>query len=144
MIRLTWGPCYRTNFSVLRSYECSTNGQITVLRRNYHIQNISIFKALFLRSKVCNRKWQYLRSTAIWPWIKFYNTGTCFRLQTVYWGLCYKTDYGRNEQSYDRKICFCVIKHWITVTTVIWPYHGKLSFLRSPYYYELKDYRETS
>ena len=28
-------------------------------------------------------------------------------------GLCYKTDYGRNEWSYDRKICFCVIKHWI-------------------------------
>ena len=26
------------------------------------------------------------------------------------WGQCYITDYGHNERSHDREICFCVIK----------------------------------
>ena len=28
-------------------------------------------------------------------------------------GLCYNTDYGRNERSYDRDISFHVIKLWL-------------------------------
>ena len=47
------------------------------------------------------------------------------------WYLCYKTDYGRNEWSYDREISFRVIKLWLrwndhsyvemAVATVKWP-----------------------
>ena len=40
-------------------------------------------------------------------------------------GQCYKTDYSRNEWSYDREICFCVMKRWnvrnyVEITAMLW------------------------
>ena len=39
---------YKTNFSVLWSFDHSTNGQMAILRINCHSQNISVFKLCFL------------------------------------------------------------------------------------------------
>ena len=41
------GPCNKSNISILRSYDRSINSQMTVLRRNRHIQNISVLKPCF-------------------------------------------------------------------------------------------------